>query len=173
MSGHVTLKAFTRKMERKYPHLAEIGALRDEADQITGWIVTNLGTVRRGAKKRQEAVAKALGVSQATISRYENGLEDISLRDYVLFALACGQKPALVLVPEKDSIQSEQNSQDVVENMVGQLYPELEINLFDPKKQDETEQERTQVTLAARAVSYGLTSLGLALRNLNLAKRGV
>jgi transcriptional regulator with XRE-family HTH domain len=122
-----TLLEFSNRVELKYPHVAELAALRDQARVRVSSMLATLQTARKHAGLTQTAVANKLGVSQATISRWESGDEEISLRDFVFFMQACNEKMALVAAPAGARFSNEEIAREIVVKLIEQLYPELNL----------------------------------------------
>ncbi len=181
MSRHQTLPDFADEIRQKYPHASELADLRDEASRIVASMLDALTTARSYSGLTQSDVAKTLGVTQPTISRYEKGLENITLRDFVSIALACEQRAALVIAPEDERFSSEDLAREVVRKLIEQLYPDLDVDALFPgprrRKKAATStpvRERSpvenQAAVAARAAFSGFANLAVALENLHETK---
>ena len=178
MSNYQTLPDFTKKIRERYPHVSKFENLREQASLITATMLDDLKAARGYSGLTQGDVGKTLGVSQPTISRYEKGLENITLRDFVSFALACNQRLALVTTPKNERFSNEDVAREVVRKLIEQLYPDLDVNTFfsgsSSRKQagmscpsSERSPVENQAEVATRAALFGLASLAVALENLH------
>ena len=176
MTHYQTLPDFADEIRKKYPHAAALSDLRDESTRIVSSMLNALKSARSHSGLTQGDVAKTLGISQPTVSRYEKGLENITLRDFVSFALACDQRAALVIAPEDERFSSEDLARDVVKKLIEQLYPKLDVDSIFPKPQGRNRARLSalkgrspvemQATAAAKAAFSGFANLGIALENL-------
>ena len=177
MSNYQTLPEFTKKMRERYPHVSKLADIRDQASLIVSSMLDDLKAARSKSGLTQGDVGKALGVSQPTISRYEKGLENITLRDFVSFALACNQRTTLVITPEND-FSNEDVAREVVRKLIEQLYPDPNVNtlLSGSRRQKQVGMKdlgrehspvENQAEVATRAAWTCLASLAVALDNLH------
>lgn len=127
MAKNPTLSEITDSAREKYPHVAELSKLREQADERIQTMLGTLSQARKHSGLTQAKVAKILGVSQSTISRWESGEEEISVRDFVFFMQACKEKIALLAVPGESRFSDEEMASAVVATLIEQLYPEVEI----------------------------------------------
>ena len=128
-----TLSDFSGMIREKYSHVSDLAALRDQASKRVRSMLATLQIARQHSGLTQTAVAKKLGVSQPTISRWESGEEEISLRDFVFFMQACNEKMALVAAPGDARFSDENMARGVVTKLVEQLYPELNLTGIFPE----------------------------------------
>jgi len=128
-----TLSDFAGMIRQKYSHVSDLAALRDQAIERVRSMLETLQIARQHSNLTQTAVAKKLGVSQATISRWESGEEEISLRDFVFFMQACNEKMALVAAPGDARFSDEEMARGVVTKLIEQLYPELNLTEVFPE----------------------------------------
>ena len=128
MSNFRTLPEFTKKMRERYPHVSRLENLHDQVSLIIASMLDDLKTARSQSGLTQDDVGRVLGVSQPTISRYEKGLENITLRDFVSFALACNQETTLVITPKHEGFPNEDVVREIVGKLIERLYPDLDVN---------------------------------------------
>jgi len=182
-----TLSALSSDVRENYPHIDELAALRDQAKVRIDSMLSTLQDARDHVGSTQTAVAKKLGVSQATISRWERGEEEISLRDFVFFMQACNEKVALVAAPGNKRFSDEDMARKVVSKLIEQLYPELNLaDVFSepakktrPHKYVVTANKRRQQHLdphsakqakaAVQTATSGFWGLGVALESYDKA----
>lgn len=163
-----TLSKLIKTARNKHPHIGELADLREQAKTRVSSMLENLHTARKHSGLTQKAVAKKLGVSQATISRWENGEDEISLRDFVFFMQACNEKLALVAVPGAASFSEEDIARQIIDKLMKQLYPKLDIDrLLSVRTENKAFGERevlaNQAKFAAHTAASSFTGLGMAL----------
>lgn len=81
-----SLSEITQSMEAKHPELVQTNKLWQATDSKISELLTSLKRFRKSLKIKQQDAADVLGVSQPTVSRYEKGDEEISLKDFVALA---------------------------------------------------------------------------------------
>lgn len=139
-----TLTELSDRIERKYSHVADLAALREQARTRVSSMLSTLQTAREHASLTQSAVAKRLGVTQPTISRWESGDEEISLRDFVFFMQACNEKMALVAAPASARFSDEEIARKIVAKLIEQLYPELDLAVVLPDASAQTKRSNSK-----------------------------
>lgn len=159
-----TLSELTQSVRAKHPHVAELAELRERARARVNSMLATLRSARDHARLTQTAIAKKLGVSQATISRWESGEEEISLRDFVFFTQACNEKVALIAVPADTRFSDEDLVREVVSKLIEQLYPELDLEEVFSTAKESTKPRRltkkARLTTSEAAIQRSRRHLG-------------
>lgn len=101
MRKHRTLAEITAEALDQSPALADVAGRWGRSDAVMADLLDLLRRARKASGRTQQQVAADLGVSQASVSRFESGAEDVSLRDFVAMAEASGHRVAFALVPEE------------------------------------------------------------------------
>lgn len=169
-----TLSELIKTAHDKHPHVAELAALREQAQARVDSMLDTLHIARKHSGLTQKAVARKLGVSQATISRWESGEDEISLRDFVFFMQACNEKVALVAVPGTASFSEEDLAREIIDKLMKQLYPNLNIDELlsmhaGRKIFGNREVLAKQAKVAAQTAASSFIGLGMALEHFEQA----
>lgn len=133
-----TYEELRRDLLRKHPELEMIDAERTASQRDAMAICTKLKQLRVKATLSQRQVAERLGIDQSTVSRIENGKENLSLEELFLYARACGSDALVSFFSDDDVTDAEESYKSIVNDIVFSLFHrKKEYTNFIERKDDQ------------------------------------
>ena len=118
-----SLSEITQSMEAKHPELVQTNKLWQATDSKISELLTSLKRFRKSLKIKQKDAADVLGVSQPTVSRYEKGDEEISLKDFIALAELYGCEFSLNTKTDHEEYRLEKSGSSEP------LYPQVNVKI--------------------------------------------